>query len=187
MRGRLQGHLTGSTLSPQDPALMAPAASRLLLCAVNKGPESGAPTEAWVHFVTLPTTTPGARDPVPSSRGRRPKAARGQGLAPGASLGALDPEGQPSPLPSPGSLGGKVGSCRSGAPSASPAKQLGPGRERSVAPAHVQLARCFLLQPKPTFTVALGWLPGEEKDDTNDSIFHFPDPTQCTLKMWKFY
>ena len=166
---------------------MAPAASRLLLRAVNKGPDSGALTEAWAHFVTLPTTTPGARDPV---RGRRPKAARGQGLAPGASLGALElgAPRRPSLHPaSPGSLGGKVGSCQSGAPSASPAKQLGPGRERSVAPAHVRLARCFLLQPKPTFTVALGWLPGEEKDDTNDSIFHFPDPTQCTLKMWKFY
>lgn len=35
------------------------------------------------------------------------------------------------------------------------------------------------------------WLPagflGGEKDDTNDSIFHFPDPTQGTFKMWKFY
>lgn len=90
MRGRLQGHLTRRTLSPQDPALMALAASRLLLRAVNKGPGSGALTEAWVHFVTQPTTTPGARDPVPSSRGRRPKAERGQGLAPGASLGALE-------------------------------------------------------------------------------------------------
>lgn len=98
------------------------------------------------------------------------------------------------PCLSPGRLGG-TGMWRGGKLWVRPASVLSstcvPCTARSLVSDFIVSCRCGCL------TASSGsrgrgreWLSGflgGEKDDTNDSVFHFPDPTQGTFKMWKFY
>lgn len=132
---------------------------------------------------------------------RGPEAERGQGRGPNpmASLWALgerQPRCQPrGPCLSPGRLG-ETGVRRGGKLWVRLASVLSskcvPCTAHSLVSDFITSCRCGCLTASSgSQSLGFEWLSagflGGEKDDTNDSIFHFPDPTQGTFKMWKFY
>lgn len=168
-------------------------------CERTAWTESGAPTEPWSHF-TLPATAARCRGPRPFISGTGAQGWEGSGTRPpipwpvlGLLDGALARNGRLQPRLSPGSLGGS--GVQRGWEAGGLELQVHPLPNSSVWAGRGQICPLHRCSSPTASSVSqsphLGWLsvgsPGREKDGANDSVFHFPDPAQCTFKMWKFY